>query len=64
MAELHKYLTGFDKYTKPLPFYVDSLFTSDQDKRIRDLIETNRQIEPFVIGDRIEDGYIDRKSVV
>ena len=58
MAELHKYLTGFDKYTKPLPFYIDNLFTPDQDKRIRDLIETNRQIEPLVIGDRIEDGYI------
>jgi hypothetical protein len=58
MAELHKYLTGFEKYNQPLPFYIDNLFTSDQDKKIRDLIETNREIEPFIIGDRIEDGYI------
>jgi hypothetical protein len=58
MAELHKYLTGFDKYTKPLPFYVDNLFTPEQDKKIRDIIEENRKIEPFIIGDRIEDGYI------
>jgi hypothetical protein len=58
MAELHKYLTGFDKYAKPLPFYVDNLFTPEQDKKIRDIIEENRKLEPFIIGDRIEDGYI------
>jgi len=58
MAKLHKYLTGFDKYTQPLPFYIDNLFTPEQDKKVRDLIEANREIEPFVIGDRIEDGYI------
>ena len=58
MAELHEYLTGFDKYNRPLPFYIDNLFTDDQMSRIRSVIEENREIEPFIIGDRIEDGYI------
>lgn len=58
MSELHEYLTGFDKYSKPLPFYVDNLFTDDQVTKIRHLIEENRKLEPFIIGDRIEDGYI------
>lgn len=58
MSELHKYLTGFENYSKPLPFYVDNLFTDAQIKSIRELIEENRKLEPFVIGDKISDGYI------
>lgn len=58
LAELHKYLTGFDQYNKDLPFYIDNLFSEDQATRIKNLIEENRKIEPFIIGDRIEDGYI------
>jgi hypothetical protein len=55
---LHKYLTGFENYTKPLPFYIEDLFTAEQDAEIRRRIEENRLIEPFFIGDKIEDGYI------
>ena len=58
MRKLHNYLTGFDKYTKPLPFYIDNLFSDSQIAELRNLIEENRKIEPFTIGDRIEDGYI------
>ena len=58
MSELHEYLTGFDKYNKALPFYVDNLFSDDQVTRIMSLINENRKLEPFVIGDRIQDGYI------
>lgn len=58
MRELHKYLTGFDKYNKSLPFYVDNLFSNEQISKLRNIIEENRKIEPFIIGDRIEDGYI------
>lgn len=58
MAQIHDYLTGFDKYNKPLPFYVDNLFNEDQKNRIMSIIQENRKLEPFVIGDRIEDGYI------
>lgn len=58
MSELHEYLTGFDKYNRPLPFYVDNLFNDDQVSRIKTIIEENRKLEPFIIGDRIEDGYI------
>lgn len=54
----HKYLTGFDKYNKTFPFYVDNLFNENQIKELRNLIETNRKIEPLIIGDRVEDGYI------
>ena len=56
--ELHKYLTGFDKYNKPLPFYIENLFTDDQIENLRNIIETNRQLEPYVIGDTIQDGII------
>lgn len=58
MAEMHKYLTGPDKYKVDLPFYVDNLFSDDQIANLRDIFNKNKQIEPFVIGDRIEDGYI------
>lgn len=58
MRKLHDYLTGFDKYNKQLPFYVDNLFSEDQVSRLREIIEENRKIEPFVIGDKVEDGYI------
>ena len=58
MHELHEYLTGFDKYNKPLPFYVDNLFSDDQVLRMKSVIEENRKLEPLIIGDRVEDGYI------
>ncbi len=55
---LHKYLTGFENYSRSLPFYIDNLFSESERSELRELIETNRLIEPFIIGDRIEDGYI------
>lgn len=55
---LHKYLTGFENYTKDLPFYIEELFTKEESQQLRDIIEENRKIEPFIIGDRVEDGYI------
>jgi hypothetical protein len=42
MAELHKYLTGFAKYNKELPLYVENPFTESQIKLLRDTIEANR----------------------
>lgn len=42
MAELHEFLTGFDKYNKELPVYITNPFTDDQVKLLRDTIETNR----------------------
>lgn len=58
VPELHKYLTGFDNYTRSLPFYVENLFSSDQIQRLRNIIEENRKLEPFIIGDTIADGII------
>ena len=58
MSQMHKYLTGFDEYNIKLPFYVDNLFNDNDIKQLRDLIEENRKIESFIIGDRVEDGYI------
>ena len=55
---LHKYLTGFENYNRDLPFYIDELFTKEESQQLRDIIEENRKIEPFIIGDRVEDGYI------
>ena len=55
---LHKYLTGFENYNKPLPFYINDLFNNNQINNLRSLIEENRKIESFIIGDRVEDGYI------
>lgn len=42
MPELHKYLTGFEKYKKEIPFYVENPFTPEQVKLLRDTIEINR----------------------
>lgn len=42
MAELHKFLTGFEKYNKDIPFYVKNPFTEAQVKLLRDTIEENR----------------------
>lgn len=58
MSEMHKYLTPMDRYNKRLPFYVDNLFTDDQVSRIKQLLDTNKMLDPFIIGDRVEDGYI------
>jgi hypothetical protein len=58
MANLHKYLTNFDEYNLSLPFYVENLFSDSDIKELRGLIEQSRSIEPLVIGDRVEDGYI------
>ena len=55
---MHEYLTGSAKYKKQLPFYVDDLFSQDDIKELRALIEENRKLEPFVIADRVEDGHI------
>lgn len=46
MAEIHKYLTGFDKFNKDLPFYISNPFTVEQIKLLRDTIEINRARTP------------------
>jgi hypothetical protein len=46
MAELHKFLTGFEKYNKDLPFYVENPFTEDQIRLLRETIEINRSRVP------------------
>lgn len=58
MAELHKYLNGPANYRQRIPFYVENLFTEEDRQELRNIIETNRQLEPFIIGDTIQDGYI------
>ena len=58
VPEMHDYLTGFDKYNKLLPFYIDNLFDDDQVSRIKYLLEENKKLEPLVIGDKISDGYL------
>ena len=58
MSNLHKYLTDFTEYNRDLPFYVDNLFSNEDIEQLRGLIEDSRKIEPLVIGDRVEDGYI------
>lgn len=58
VPEMHKYLTGFENYNKKLPFYIDNLFDSDQINRIRNILNENKKLEHFVIGDKISDGYI------
>ena len=58
VPEMHKYLTGFENYNKKLPFYIDNLFDSDQINRIRNILNENKKLEYFVIGDKISDGYI------
>lgn len=57
-AQLHDYLTGFDQYTKELPFYIENLFNEDQIMRLRNIIEENRKLEPYIIGDTIAEGII------
>ncbi len=39
-AEMWKYLTGFEKYKKPLPIYISNPFTQDQLQRLRDEINS------------------------
>jgi len=39
-AEMWKYLTGFEKYKKPLPMYISNPFTQDQLQRLRDEINS------------------------
>lgn len=58
MAEMHSYLTGFDKYNVDFPFYVDDLFSQEDISELRSILNENRKLEPFIIGDKIEDGYI------
>ena len=43
MAELHKFLTGFEKYNKDIPIYIEKPFTDEQIKMLRETIEVNRQ---------------------
>ena len=62
MAEMHKYLTGFNNYNVDLPFYVNDLFSEEDVYELRNLLDENRKLEPFIIGDRIEDGYIRQSS--
>lgn len=58
MASLHKYLTGFEEYNIKLPFYVNDLFSKNEILTLKNLIEENRKLDPFIIGDKVEDGYI------
>ena len=52
MAELHKYLTPMDKYTKDLPFYVDNLFTDEELEELRQVINVNKYgLKPVIQGE-------------
>lgn len=42
MTEIHKSLTGFEKYNKAVPIYVEKPFTPEEEKLLRDTIEKNR----------------------
>lgn len=41
-APMHKFLTGFAEYNKELPIYIEKPFSDDQVKRLREVIEINR----------------------
>ena len=41
-APMHEVLTGFSKYNKDLPIYIEKPFTDDQVSRLREVIEINR----------------------
>lgn len=58
IPNLHNYLTGFDKYNMSLPFYIDNLFSEEQVLKLKTIIEENRKLEPYIIGDTIKDGII------
>jgi hypothetical protein len=42
MAEMHKFLTGFEKYNRQLPFYIEKPFTENQVEQLREVIDANR----------------------
>jgi hypothetical protein len=44
MAEIHKYLTDFNKYKTEVPFYVDNLFTDAESKQLMDVIYKNKNM--------------------
>lgn len=64
MTKMHKYLTGPSKYKGDLPFYVENLFTDKQVKDLKNILNINRTLEPVIIGDRIEDGYIRNSNFI
>jgi hypothetical protein len=43
-APMHKYLTGFDRYTKELPVYIEKPFSDEEVQILRDVIEKNRRL--------------------
>lgn len=43
---MHKYLTGFAKYNKQLPIYIEKPFSDEQVLRLRNVIEINRSRDP------------------
>jgi hypothetical protein len=50
-GNMHKYLTGFDKYNRELPFYVDNLFTDEEIKELKDIIYFNKSRDQVVHGE-------------
>jgi hypothetical protein len=43
VAPMHKYLTGFEKYNKELPLYVEKPFSPEQVEELRSAIDSIRQ---------------------
>ena len=43
-APMHKWLTGFDRYNKELPIYIEKPFNELETKLLRDTIEINRKL--------------------
>jgi hypothetical protein len=42
IAKMHKYLTGFDRYNKTLPIYIEKPFTASQAEELRNSIDSIR----------------------
>lgn len=43
-APMHEYLTGFDKYNRELPIYIEKPFNEEQIAALREVIEKNRRL--------------------
>lgn len=54
VAPMHKWLTDFDKYSKPLPIYIEKPFNEQQVELLRGVIENNRSLMNNAQYDRLQ----------
>ncbi len=50
VGKMHEFLTGFEKYNREVPFYIEDVYSPEDLAELRDIWNKNLELKPIVYG--------------